>query len=772
MKYIKFFKDISLDEIPLVGGKNAALGQMIQDLGNQITIPHGFAVTVQGYHYLLQQAGITFDGSAQQMRNAINKAAFPDDLTQEITDAYRALSQEYRQENLSVAVRSSATTEDLPNASFAGQQESFLHIQGVPELLDAIKKCMASLFTDRAVAYRKDMGFSEQDIGISVGIQKMVNSDDAVSGVMFTLETESGHKDFVTINAAYGLGETIVGGTVNPDEFMVHKPKLLEGFLPLVKKKCGDKQVKAQFNSKTNQVELAPVSPQAQNLFSLTEPQIFELAHCGIIIENYFSSRNNQWTPMDIEWAQDGIDKKLYIVQARPETVHARQKISQLSLYHLQATEQKPILGGLSIGRKIASGAVKIITAIEQSGDFKQGDILVTQMTDPDWVPLMKLAAAIITDRGGRTCHAAIVARELGVPALVGTDLATRVLKVDQLVTVDCSKGTEGFVYEGSIPFTTSKLELADKKLAVKLLVNIANPDNACEVSLLPIDGAGLVRLEFIIAQRIGVHPMAIMFPEKVHDAVFIEKMKQESARWGSLQDFYVSVLSADVALIAAALYPRPVVVRLTDFKSNEYKDLLGGSVFEPHEENPMLGFRGASRYCDPLYAPAFELECRALKKVREVMGFDTMIIMVPFVRTIAEAQATLKKLAENGLERGKNGLKIYLMVEIPANVILLELFAEYFDGFSIGSNDLTQLTLGVDRDSGLLRHLFDENDLAVKALIAQAITKAHSAEKAISICGQAPSDFPEFAHWLIEQKIDALSLNADAILPFIGSYK
>ncbi len=777
MHFIKFFNEITLEDVNQVGGKNAALGQMMRDLSDKVRIPNGFAVTVDAYHYFVASTRLQDTVNArcdngQSIRDALTAAEFPHDLKEEISQAYFKLSQEYNN-NLSVAVRSSATSEDSAAASFAGQQQSFLHISGVDALLDAIKKCMASLFTDRAIAYRNDKGFDSKDAGISVGVQKMINSDGATSGVMFTLETESGHPEFITINASYGLGETIVGGMVNPDEFMVHKPKFRDGCKPLVKKVCGNKQVAARYNAIIDSVEIITVDADKRQHFCLSDEQIFELASYGLIIEDYFSARKNAWSPMDIEWAQDSIDKKLYIVQARPETVHVHQDRSHIQVYEL-SPQEKPqiILTGLSIGRKIASGKVVIMLAPTDLDAFQEGDILVTQMTDPDWVPIMKKAAAIITDRGGRTCHAAIVARELGVPAVVGTQKGTQILKNGVLVTVDCSQGTQGFVYSEKIPFKTQKYPVSAKKLPVQLLVTLADPDRACEISLLPVQGAGLVRLEFIIAQHIGIHPMAVLFQEKVDAPDFKKRAKEVTVTYGSLENYYIQMLSQGIGLIAAAFYPRMVIVRLTDFKTNEYHDLLGGSVFEPHEENPMLGFRGASRYGDPRYAPAFELECKALKKVRDAMGFDNMIIMAPFVRTVAEAQATLQALAKNGLERGRNGLKIYLMVEIPANVILFEQFTEYFDGFSIGSNDLTQLTLGVDRDSGMLHNLFNENDPAVKALIAQAICKAHEAGKHIGICGQAPSDYPDFVQWLIAEKIDALSLNTDAVLPFIFNYQ
>ncbi len=772
MKYIKFFNEINFDDRALVGGKNAALGDMIQNLSPAIPIPEGFAITVDGYRYLLQAAAIV-PGKTADTQQAIQKATIPEDLKQEIIDAYGQLSGRYGQQNLVVAVRSSATTEDMAGASSAGQQESYVHIRGVTDLLVAVKNCMASLFTPRAVAYRKEKGFHDEQCAISVGVQKMITCDNGTSGVIFTLETESGHRDFVTINAAYGLGQALVGGRINPDEYMVHKGLFKKGFSPLVKKVCGDKQVKALYASEKNALVYQEVIESLRNRFALVDQQIFELVHYALIIEDYFSARNGVWTPMDIEWAQDGLDGKIYIVQARPETVHAHNQ-PVLKLYRLDVTAPLQLLvEGLSIGRAIASGRVKRVDSPEAYEDFQAGDILVTTMTDPDWVPIMEKAAAIITDRGGRTCHAAIIARELGLPALVGTGNGTCLLKNGQHVTVDCSAGTYGAVYDGDIPYFIEQVridEISSERRPVDILVNIANPDNACQTALLPIDGAGLVRLEFIIARRIGIHPLAIIFPERVTDTSFHKQASLLQERYGSLTEAYLELLSMHVGLIAGAFYPRPVTVRLTDFKSNEYKNLLGGTAFEPIEENPMLGFRGASRYGDPLYQAAFELECKALARVRDDMGFDNMIIMVPFVRTVAQAHDTIALLAHYGLERGKNGLKIYLMVEIPSNIILFDEFAPFFDGFSIGSNDLTQLTLGIDRDSGLLRHLFSEQDPAVKALIAQAIIKAHQAGKHISICGQAPSDFPDFAQWLINQKIDALSLNADAIVPFMQS--
>lgn len=783
MNYIRFFEDITLNDIALVGGKNAALGQMIRDLADKVRIPNGFAITVDGYHALVRSAGLTEKLNTltgAQIREAIISAPMPDDLKEEITKAYTQLtlrpdyakastgkhapgpsvlsSPKYQGER-AVAVRSSATAEDLPTASFAGQQDSFLYIQGIDALLVASKKCMASLFNDRAIAYRQEKGFDLKDIALSVGVQKMVNASKATSGVMFTLETESGNPDFITINASFGLGESVVQGSVNPDEYMVHKGRLQAGFKPLVKKVCGDKKVMTVHDKMHNRVHEVPVLKKRQRQFCLTDDQIFELAHYGMVIEKHFGRA------MDIEWAQDARDKKLYIVQARPETVH-QTKPTTFTAYTLHPTTT-PILTGLSIGRGVVSGKVRIIDTPAHAATFKAGEILVTHMTDPDWVPLMKRAAAIITDQGGRTCHAAIVARELGVPALVGSVHATTTLHDGQEITLDCSNGTQGAVYAGKLPLTTQQVNVPElPQLPVDLLVNIANPDAACQIALLPINGAGLVRLEFIIAQRIGIHPMAIIHPEKVKSTAFKRRVKTITATYKSLKDWYIETLSEDIGLIACALYPRPAVVRLTDFKSNEYRDLLGGSVFEPQEENPMLGLRGASRYTHELYEPAFALECAALQRARERMGLDNIIIMIPFVRTVTEAEKTISLLQEHGLSRAA-GLQIYLMVELPTNVIIFEKFEPLFDGFSIGSNDLTQLTLGVDRDSGLLHNLFNEKDQAVMALIQQAIHKAHVARKHISICGQAPSDYPDFAQWLIAQKIDALSLNPDALLPF-----
>ena len=787
MKFIKKFKEISLADIGLVGGKNASLGQMIQNLSAQVNIPDGFAITAGAYraylehnkfmqslHEIMGQLDDMHDIKklqqvGAQARDLIITGTLPQELVQEITESYHNLSQEYKQQNCDVAVRSSATAEDLPEASFAGQQESYLNISGIDNLLAAYKKCIASLFTDRAIAYRREHNFDDFAVEISVGVQKMVRADLACSGVMFTLDTESGFKDIVSISAAYGLGENIVKGIVNPDEFYVHKPTKA-----LIKKSVGTKTTKLMYVGKNNQeLKNIPVSVQEQMQFSLTDQEILELAHYAIIIENYYSEHKGAWSPMDIEWAKDGLDGKLYIVQARPETVHAREKHAKLIRYKLTEKPTKTLVTGQSIGQKIVSGPARVVKTMQDLSHFNNGDILVTQMTDPDWVPIMKKAAGIVTDLGGRTCHAAIVSRELGIPAIIGTELATTTIKDGQLITLDCSLGSRGLVYDGLIGYEKEEFIINDlPESSTPLLINLADPERAFETSFLPVDGVGLARLEFIINTIIKVHPMAIAQPEKITDPKIIQQIHTLAAAYKNPAEFFITTLAQAVGMIAAAFFPKPVIVRLTDFKSNEYRDLLGGDIFEPREENPMLGFRGAVRYCDNAYAPAFALECAALKKARQEMGLSNIKIMVPFVRTVTEARATIQALAQHGLVRGQDGLEIFMMVEIPSNVILINDFAEYFDGFSIGSNDLTQLTLGVDRDSGLLSHLFDERDPAVKKMLEWAVVGAHQAHKYIGICGQAPSDFPEIADFLMGLEIDSLSLNPDSVIPFLMRLK
>lgn len=822
MKFIAFFDAIRLADVAQFGGKNASLGEMIYGLKKQgVRVPEGFATSADAYRWYVQHNNLlpamkqsmdrlqdihdvdALHQIATEIQSLFVQAQFPDDLKQDILKAYETLSRMYDPKDwCDVAVRSSATAEDLPGASFAGQQETFLHIIGPEELLHACKRCMASLFTERAIVYRRQQGINDFDVALSIGVQKMVRSDQASSGVMFTLDTETGFKNVVSISSSYGLGEMVVQGSVNPDEFVVHKERLAQGFFPLMKKVLGSKEEKLVYQEQkapssswfnlftpadrlgslqgvvadvqTPKLALVTekVSQQARDMFSLTDEEVFELARFAMMIEDYYSQLKDAWCPMDIEWAKDGIDKKLYIVQARPETVHSKKKLGSSLVEY--AFEQKPSQGqilieGQSVGDAIASGAVRVMRDIHNQAAFQQGEILVADMTDPDWVPLMKKAAAIITNRGGRTCHAAIVSRELGIPAVIGTEHATEILKDGQVVTIDCSAGSQGVVYAGNLPFKRIETDLTIlPQSPVPLLINIGNPDSAFRDAALPVDGVGLARLEFIISSLLKVHPMAVARPEKVLDNEVRDKIKILARGYDTIKNYFVDTLAQSIAMIAGSFYPRPVIVRLTDFKTNEYRDLLGGVYFEPQEENPMLGFRGAVRYRSERYAPAFELECAALKKVREIMGFDNVIIMVPFVRTVQEAHDVVEVLAHHGLKRGENGLKLYMMVEIPSNVLLLEAFAPYFDGFSIGSNDLTQLTLGVDRDSEVLAHLFDERDAAVKTIVRMVLQKAHVCNKPIGICGQAPSDYPEFAQFLIDEGITSLSLIPDSVIPFL----
>ncbi|MGC2310450.1 MAG: phosphoenolpyruvate synthase [Candidatus Babeliaceae bacterium] len=785
MKYIKFFADISLEDIAQVGGKNASLGFMIHNLKSAgIAIPDGFAITAAAYRAhlehnnlypflgeqlaLLQKKPAALPEIGKAIRQKIAHAVLPELLQREIAQAYQKLSQEYKTDACDVAVRSSATAEDLPTASFAGQQDTFLHIQGIDALLAVCTQAFASLFTDRAILYRQEKGFDHLKVALSIGVQKMVRSDLACAGVMFTLDTDTGFKNALIINASYGLGETVVQGIVNPDEFCIYKPLLEEGFKPLIKKVCGSKEKKLTYDPQTTRVVFKPVTLKEQQQFCLSDVEIFELARLGIIIEHLYSQKNGHWTPMDIEWAKDGIENKLYIVQARPETVYSQQQQISLTTYTFkQPVTQKPLIEGQSIGQHIVSGKIRIIND-PQVTDFNQGDILVTRMTSPDWLPLIKQAAAIITDQGGRTCHAAIVSREFNIPALIGTETATTQLKDGQIITLDCSQGAHGFVYEGQLAFNKKVTPLETiPHSPVPLMINLADPAQAFARSFLPVQGIGLARTEFIITTTIKIHPMACAQLEKVDEKTRTEIAKLTKA-YSSPGDFFIDSLAQGMGMLAAAFYPKPVIVRLTDLKSNEYRNLIGGSFFEPIEENPMIGFRGAARYNSSEYQPAFALECAAYKKARTEFGFKNIKIMVPFVRTVAEAQKTIEILAQYDLVRAKKDLDIFMMVEIPSNVLLFEDFAPLFDGFSIGSNDLTQLTLGIDRDSSLLAGIGDERDPAVKKLLEMTLEKAHKTNKYISICGQAPSDFPEIADFLIKKGISALSLNTDAVIPFL----
>lgn len=785
MRYIKTFAQIRLTDLALVGGKNASLGEMFSELVPQgLRIPNGFAITADGYWAYLAYNGLTDKIQAllatldpknltqlqqvgQTIRNWIINGQMPPELKAEITQAYQALETEYRP-MIEVAIRSSATAEDLPGASFAGQQETYLNIAGDRHIVHTTKRVFASLFTNRAISYRADKGFAHDKVALSVTVQKMVRADKGVSGVMFTLDTESGFNDVVLINAAYGLGENVVQGAVNPDEYLVHKPTLLAGHAPILKRQLGDKALRMVYTDDAiagNSTKNIKVMRKERQSFALTDAEVLSLARQSLLIEQHYSQHHGRHMPMDIEWAKDGIDGQLYILQARPETVHAEKITAAMSeRYQLGDTSGVEILAtGRSIGAKIATGRAKVIESAAQIDRIEPGDVLVTDMTDPDWEPIMKIASAIVTNRGGRTCHAAIIARELGIPAIVGTQNATLSIHDDEPVTVSCAQGESGVVYKGEIPFIINKERFPDSiDTRTKMMVNVANPELAFIHASMPVAGVGLARLEFIINHAIRIHPRALL----EYDTLSKKLQKQIDdiiAGYASPRDFFIERLAEGVGAIAAAFYPRQVIVRLSDFKSNEYAALIGGAQFEPHEENPMIGLRGAARYFDPRFRESFALECAALQKVREAMGLHNVSLMIPFVRTVPEAQLTLGLMERYGLVRGENDLKVYLMCEIPANAILADQFLPLFDGFSIGSNDLTQLSLGVDRDSGLLTG-YDERNPAVTALMDMAIDACHRHGKYVGICGQAPSDFPEITQHLVEKGITSLSLNPDSV--------
>lgn len=782
-QFIRRFSELSINDVQSVGGKNASLGEMYCALSSKgVRVPNGFAITTHAYrHYVASndlgdRIGAVLSALAYQDLDALSTAGatirqwvmhghIPPDLAADIRSAYLEMGSEYGA-NPDVAVRSSATAEDLPTASFAGQQETYLNIRGEDNLLLTCKRVFASLFTDRAISYRAHQGFSHFEVALSIGVQKMVRADKGSAGVMFTLDTESGFRDAVFINAAYGLGENVVQGAVNPDEFYVFKPTLRQGKRPIIKRQCGQKALKmiyandAMAGVSTRNV---PVPRQEREQFALSDDEILELARYACIIEDHYSTRANKPTPMDIEWAKDGISNELFIVQARPETVKASDDMRFLENYRL-GQRGKVLTIGKSVGQKIAAGPVRVILEAANMRDLKPGEVLVTDMTDPDWEPIMKIAAAIVTNRGGRTCHAAIVARELGIPAVVGCGDATQHINTGMQATVSCAEGDTGYVYENILPFTINRVDVSQqRKPKTRIMLNVGNPEEAFEVQKLPNDGVGLARIEFIINNSIRVHPRALL-----EYATLDEKLRNDidriKAGYSSPTDFYIQRLAEGVGTIAAAFYPRPVIVRMSDFKSNEYAALLGGEQFEPKEENPMLGFRGASRYPSPAFADCFALECAAMRQVREEMGLTNVALMVPFVRSVEEAIQVLAQMANHGLRRGENGLNIYMMCEIPANALLADQFLAHFDGFSIGSNDLTQLTLGVDRDSGLIKG-FDERNEAVLALMEMAINACRAQNKYIGICGQAPSDFPEITRWLVQHGIDSISLNADSVV-------
>ena len=793
-KLVLWLEEVGIEDVPLVGGKNASLGEMMRALSPKgINIPDAFIVTANAYRYFLDYNSLVdrikeilkgldindiddLSRRAEKIRELISNGKFPKDLENLIKEYYFELSKKYNTENVDVAVRSSATAEDLPEASFAGQQETFLNIRGIENLLNAIKHCFASLFTDRAISYREAFGFDHFKVALSAGIQKMVRSDLASAGVGFSVETESGFKDVVLITGSYGLGEMIVKGAVTPDEWLVFKPTLKEGYRSIIEKKPGDKKMKMIYgDSEEEPTKEVAVSPEDRKKFCLTDDEVLILANWIVEIENYYSQKYKRWTPMDVEWAKDGELNRLYILQARPETIHSRSGHNKLTIYRitepLEERKEKVLVSGIAIGRKVAEGKVKILLSVEDADKFEDGDILVTDMTDPDWGPIMKKAAAIITNRGGRTCHAAIVARELGVPAVIGTGNATEVLKEEQYVTVSCAEGATGYVYDGKVAYEVEEVDLSTlPEPKTPIMFNIATPEGAFDLSFLPNSGVGLAREEFIINNYIGIHPNALINFEEIKekDPELAEEIEKKTVGYDDKRQFYVDKLSFGIAKIAAAFYPKPVVVRFSDFKSNEYASLLGGKYFEPKEENPMLGWRGASRYYSPQFKEAFGLECLAIRKVREEMGLRNVIVMIPFCRTPEEGRKVQEVMKEYGLERGKEGLEVYVMCEIPSNVILGEQFAEIFDGFSIGSNDLTQLTLGVDRDSNLVAHLYDERNGAVKKLVAWAIENGKRYGKKVGICGQAPSDHPDFAKFLVEKGIDSISINPDSILEVI----
>jgi pyruvate,water dikinase len=780
--FIRWFDEIGIEDVPLVGGKNASLGEMARVLGPQgVNLARGFAITADAYRHFLQTtdldvrirdllAGLDTANVPQlqkrgrQIRQAIMAAEMPEELQAAVVEAYDRLGKN-QAEALDVAVRSSATAEDLPDASFAGQQETYLNVQGHAALLDTCKRCFASLFTDRAISYREDKGFDHAKVALSIGIQEMVRADLASSGVMFSIDTETGFRDAVLINAAYGLGENVVQGSVNPDEYYVFKPTLEKSFKPILQKKLGNKEFKLVYDIGGGKMtKNVPVPPANRSRFAITDEEILMLARWACLIERHYSEKRGRYTPMDMEWAKDGRTGKLYILQARPETVQSQKAAEQLEIYRL--TEKRPVLvRGRSVGQKIATGPVRIVNSTDELGQVQIGDVLVTDKTDPDWEPTMKKAVAIVTNRGGRTCHAAIVSRELGLPAVVGTETATHVLQAGQEVTVSCAEGETGFVYEGTASFEIQKVNLSTlDRPKTKIMMNVGNPDEALRLSQLPSDGVGLARLEFIVSTYIKIHPLALIYLDRITESDRSE-IERLTAGYTDKPQYFVDKLAEGVAMIAAAFYPRDVIVRLSDFKTNEYANLIGGQPFEPQEENPMLGFRGASRYYHPRYREGFALECRAMKKVRDEMGLTNLKVMIPFCRTVEEGRRVLNEMTKNGLERGQNGLEVYVMCEIPSNVILAEQFAEIFDGFSIGSNDLTQLTLGIDRDSEIVAPIFDERNPAVKSLIASVIHRAKAKQRKVGICGQAPSDYPEFARFLVEEGIDSISLIPDVVL-------
>jgi pyruvate, water dikinase len=783
-RYIRFFDAIGLGDVPLVGGKNASLGEMYRNLKPAgVKVPNGFAITAEAYRYLLNHANAwgplheALDGlkpddmddlkrRGKLAREIVRGAPLPQDLEAEILEAYRELRREYGEE-MSLAVRSSATAEDLPTASFAGQQDTYLNVHGDAKLLDACKRCFASLFTDRSIHYRIDQGFDHFKVYLSIGVMKMVRSDLAASGIMFSLDTESGFRDVVLISAAYGLGENVVQGALDPDEFMVFKPTFERGARAVLRRTLGSKKIKMVYTEGgTGEATGNVATPQADcQRFCLTDDEVLTLADYAIQIERHYSRRDARPEPMDMEWAKDGVDQQLYVVQARPETVASRTRASYLEEFILTGNG-KTLVTGHAVGTRIGGGTVHVIENAARISEFEPGEVLVTDSTTPDWEPIMKHAAAIVTNRGGRTCHAAIVAREFGIPAVIGCEDATQKLTTGEAVTVSCAEGDLGKVYQGSVPFETRRTDLEKlPRPQTKIMLILGNPEIAFRSSFLPNDGVGLARMEFVITEHIKAHPMALLHPDRVQDENERRALLELARNDRTPGDFFVRALAEGVGTIAAAFYPKPVIVRMSDFKTNEYAGLLGGRWFEAQEANPMLGFRGASRYVHPAYAEGFALECAAMKRAREMMGLSNIKLMIPFCRRVEEGRRVIERMRELGLERGRNGLEIYVMCEIPNNVLLIDEFSRLFDGFSIGSNDLTQLTLGVDRDSAIVAFDFDERDAGVKQMIQLAVVGCRRNHRHSGICGQAPSDFPEMAEFLVRLGIDSISLNPDCVV-------
>ena len=778
MQNVIWFKDLSIKNVPEVGGKNASLGEMYNALVPKgINIPNGFAITAGAYRHFLKEAGLedkmaatlkglnthnlkNLQARGKKIREMMVAAKLPKDLEKEIIGAYREISKEFGVKNVDVAVRSSATAEDLPGASFAGQQETYLNITGEKALMIAVKKCFASLFTDRAISYREDKGFDHLKTYLSIGIQKMVRSDKASSGVMFTIDTETGFRNALIINGSWGLGELVVQGDVIPDEFKVFKPTLKEGYNAIIGRELGTKELTMIYGQKGNATKTVQTPIKKRAEFVLTDEEILTIAKWGVVVEDHYDK------PMDLEWAKDGVSGELFILQARPETVQAGKEEGVVEDYIMNKNSGKLLAKGASVGSKIAEGKANVIKDVRGIHGFKKGEILVTKMTDPDWEPIMKIAAAIVTDEGGRTSHAAIVSRELGIPCIVGSGNASKRIKQGQLITVDCSTGGDGFVWDGKAKWEIKKYKVdITRRPKTKIMMNIGSPDEAFEASFLPNDGVGLAREEFIIASHIRVHPMALIEFSKLKDNKIKSQIEKITAGYENKTDFYVDKLAEGIGQIAAAFHPKPVILRFSDFKTNEYATLLGGKIFEPEESNPMIGWRGASRYYDPRFDKAFGLECKAVKKVREEFGLKNLVVMVPFCRTVEEGKKVISKMEEYGLKQGSGGLKIYAMCEIPANIILADEFLSVFDGYSIGSNDLTQLTVGIDRDAASLALIADERDGSVIKSIASVIKVAKEKGKYIGICGQAPSDYEDFATFLVEEGISSISLNPDTVI-------